>query len=72
MDHAARLDAVVFEGLVIGHLSAAKDESDLVDLDTFPLLESALHLADFGRGLKVERLLTAGQSFHLKLHFLVS
>ena len=69
MDCAAGLEVVVADLHLISELLASEDKSDLIDLDTFSLLECVLDVQDGVVQLKVEVLLLACQGLHDQLHF---
>ena len=62
---------VRFERLFIIQLFAAVNEPDLINLNSFLLLELLLHVSDRVAFLKIERLLATSQRLDSNLHLAV-
>ena len=62
MENGASLDLALLESLFISHLLALEDKSNLVNFDTFLLLQGLLHLQHGVAGVEGEILAGSGQS----------
>ena len=66
---AAWFQVVVTDLHLVSELLASEDQSDLVDFDSFPLLECVLDVQDGVVQLEVEVLLLSCQGLYDQLHF---
>ena len=71
MKSAAGLEVVVGDLHLVCELLATEDQTDLLDLDTFLLLEGLLDLQDRVVTLEIIRLLSTCEGLNEKLHILI-